>query len=82
MTRLKELRNICGKTQADIAAVIGVTRAAYTNIENGARNPSPAVAQKIASALGFDWTKFYETEKAEAQLKAALNELIANKGDS
>ena len=39
MLRLKELRKARNETQADIAEVIGITRAAYANIENGRREP-------------------------------------------
>ena len=47
-------------TQEDVAEQCGVTRAYYTMIEAGTRNPKPATAKKIASVLGFDWTLFYE----------------------
>lgn len=39
MNRLKELRLEKKETQADIAEILGVTRGAYTNIENGRRSP-------------------------------------------
>lgn len=37
--RLKECRIAAGKTQSDIAQIIGITRAAYSNIETGKREP-------------------------------------------
>lgn len=42
-----------------VAKACKISRAAYTNIENGKRNPSPPLAQKIGKVLGFDWTLFY-----------------------
>lgn len=54
------LRKSSGKSQAEIAQIIGITRAAYSNIENGKRRPSVEVAKRIAAALGFEWTRFYE----------------------
>ena len=37
MNNLKTLRERFQKTQAEIADILGITRAAYTNIENGKR---------------------------------------------
>ena len=37
MTRMKELRKQCKERQEDIAPLIGITRGAYANIENGKR---------------------------------------------
>ena len=42
-----------------MAREAGISRAAYTNIENGKRRPSPEVAQKIAKVLKFKWTLFF-----------------------
>lgn len=49
MLRLKELRKEKGNTQAEIAQIIGITRAAYTNIENGKREPDIDTVLKLAS---------------------------------
>lgn len=57
---LELLRKSSGKSQAEIAEAIGISRAAYSNIENGKRRPSVEVAKRIAAALGFEWTRFYE----------------------
>lgn len=47
-------------TQEEIAEKVGVTRQLISSIENGNTNPSVSTAKKIASALGFDWQRFYE----------------------
>lgn len=39
MTRIKDLRRERGETQESLAALIGITRGAYANIENGKREP-------------------------------------------
>mgnify|MGYP000046835071 FL=1 len=59
---LKELRQQKGFTQEDLAEIIGITRQHIGMIENGNSNPSPKLAKKIAKALNFNWTKFYEDE--------------------
>lgn len=57
---LKKIRELEGQTQNQLASKIGISRAYYTNIENGKRKPSVDIAKKIATALGFEWTRFYE----------------------
>lgn len=52
MTRLKELRQERKETQAEIAALIGITRAAYTNIELGNREPDFATLSILADHFG------------------------------
>ena len=57
---LIDIRN--GRTQAQIAKAAGITQQMYSFIELGERRPSVEVAKKIASVLGFDWTRFFEDE--------------------
>lgn len=60
---LKELRETQGMSQEDVAKSVGIiSRCHYTNIENGDRDPSVPVAKRIASALHFEWTRFYDDE--------------------
>ena len=58
-TDLEERRLKKGLRQEDVARAAGISRVAYTNIENGKRRPSPEVAQKIAKVLKFKWTLFF-----------------------
>lgn len=58
------------RSQQAIAARCGISQNFYSWIERGERNPSVEVAKKIASALGFDWTLFYEDE-ADANPQSA-----------
>ncbi|WP_258107027.1 helix-turn-helix domain-containing protein [Christensenella minuta] len=52
MLRLKELRNAKGFTQQYIADILQISRAAYTNIENGKRDPDTATLTKLANVFG------------------------------
>jgi len=52
MKSLKSLRLSAGETQAQIAALLGITRAAYTNIENGKREPDFEILNKLADYYG------------------------------
>ena len=61
-TWLKELRIAAGYSTYKAAEMSGISQSYYASIEAGVRgNPlNVDVAKKIAKALGFDWTKFYE----------------------
>lgn len=61
-TWLKETREQSGLTQKELAHRIGVSRPAYTMIENGSRNPSVGIAKRIGLALEIDWTYFFASE--------------------
>jgi len=51
-------------TQDQAAILSGVSRSAYSNIENG-RGLSVRLAKQIASALKFDWKLFFEQKRFE-----------------
>lgn len=59
---LKEIREKSGLSQTVVAKKAGISQNYYSSIETGIRgNPlNVDVAKKIAEALGFDWTRFYE----------------------
>ena len=57
---LTETRVRQGFKQKDIAQYAQISAASYCLIESGNRRPSVEVAKRIASALGFDWTRFFE----------------------
>ncbi|MBB5324887.1 transcriptional regulator with XRE-family HTH domain [Anoxybacillus tepidamans] len=59
---LKNKRLNTGLTQKEIAKLVGISRSTYAMIENGERNPSVPVAKRIADALKFDWTIFFDDE--------------------
>lgn len=51
----------------EVAELAGISRSAYVNIERGNRNPSVQMAKKIASALAFDWTIFFENKRFKTE---------------
>ena len=71
--RLKEIRKASGETQAAIAEVIGVTRAAYANIENGKREPDFKALLKLADY--FDVTLDYLFGRSENSMQASSQSL-------
>lgn len=56
---LQNIRKEKRMTQQQVAGEVGITRAYYTQIENGKRRPSVDVAKKLAGLLDFDWTCFF-----------------------
>lgn len=65
---LKEYRRASGKNQREVAEAAKVSQSYYAALERGIRGSRIAapVAKRIAAALGFEWTRFYE-EGAETE---------------
>ena len=64
---LQWLAEVRGNTsQAKIAKQIGIAQSTYASIESESRRPSVKMAKRIAAALGFEWTKFFEDESRSA----------------
>ena len=61
-TWLKDIRAKKELTQQEVANAANVDVTMISKIEQGERRPSVEVAKKIASVLGFNWTRFYEDE--------------------
>lgn len=61
-TWLRKKREEVGLTQEQLAKKAGMARATYGHIESGERNATIASAKKIAKALSFSWTVFFEDE--------------------
>ena len=59
---LKAIRRGKGLTGAEVSVQAGISQQHYSWIENGRRRPSVEVAKRIAAALGFEWTRFYEED--------------------
>lgn len=47
-------------TQKELAKVANVSYVSISRYESGIRLPSVPTAQRIAAALGVEWTKFFE----------------------
>lgn len=61
---LRLARDARDATQEDLADWSGVTQALVSKAENGLIQPSPEVAEKMAAALKFPVTFFYQQERA------------------
>ncbi|WP_416144949.1 helix-turn-helix transcriptional regulator [Planococcus koreensis] len=59
---LKNKRIEAGFTQEQVAKKAGIARTTYAMIEQGERDPSVAVAAKVANVLKFKWTLFFESK--------------------
>lgn len=60
---IKEARKKKGWTQEQLAALVGIARSTYTNIETGAKTPSVPVAQRIGKMLDVPWASIYEVDQ-------------------
>lgn len=59
---LQTFREQSGMSQEEVATHVEITRQYYGMIENGIRNPSVDVAQKLGALLNFNWIIFFEDE--------------------
>lgn len=57
---LKTIREEKGLTQENVANMVGISRSTYGHIESGERGVTVSNAKKIAEALKFKWTLFFE----------------------
>ena len=57
---LIDARKAKGYSQKAIALAVGVSQPTFNNYEHGHICPSVPTAQRIAAALGVEWTKFFE----------------------
>lgn len=57
---LKQYREKMGMSKSELARETGLSRMSIDRYEKGERLPSVPTAQRIAAALGVEWTKFFE----------------------
>ena len=67
---LRDARKAKNMTEGAVAAAAGITQVAYHLIETGERKPRPETAMKIAAAIGFPWTRFYEEDEKSVNVDA------------
>lgn len=73
--RIKELRQEAGMTQQRMAAMVGMSRGSYSDIERGTRGYSIDSLNKVIVALGLTYTEFFQgIDGAEALLKSSRNQ--------
>lgn len=61
---LADIRIRQGKTQQEVADCADMSQAGYAGIETGVKTPTVTTAKKIATVLGFEWTRFFEEPEA------------------
>lgn len=76
---LRRIRLNQRMTQKELSEKAKINRSFYTQIENGTRSPSPYTAQRIAAALGIDWTIFYTLNSGETQQEKEGEQLEASR---
>lgn len=59
--QLKEIRKAQNLTMKQVSERSDISESMLSLIESGKRTPSVRSAQRIAAALGVEWTKFFET---------------------
>jgi len=55
---LKKIRKELSLSQTDVAKELNISRSHYACIENGIRNPSMKLAERISELLKFDFSRF------------------------
>ena len=60
---LKLLRSSMGMTQDEVASFLGIGRSAYSNYEDGRREPPLNVLEKFAYLVGCDLATLYEEDE-------------------
>ena len=63
------IRKARGLTQIQLADIVRMSPSYIALIETGERKVPVWTAKRIASALGFDWQRFYEDENEKEKLK-------------
>lgn len=78
-TRIKFLRKHLGKTQEELAALLGITKQAISNMENSKSTPSLAALYKLHTKLDVNLNyiitgigDLYITEKGTNALKNTI----------
>lgn len=76
--RLKQLRNSLNITQKEFAKKIGVTAAALSAYENNQKNPSLAVAKRIAENfhISIDWLCGFSEKMVSNKKPKKLSDVI------
>jgi transcriptional regulator with XRE-family HTH domain len=77
---IQELREARGLTQQRIAALAGIPRATWANLESGAANPTLAVLVKVAQALQVRLEELVEPPRRMGRLYKVSSLLSRKRG--
>src|SRR5260370_15298769 len=64
---IKQLRDMRGLTQQQMAKLSGLPRATWGNLESGGANPTLSVLHKVATALQVSLEELVATQRAACQ---------------
>lgn len=64
MVKMREARKAKHMTQKELAKASNVSFVSICRYEKGLRIPSVPIAKRIAEALDYDWTAFYQDKPA------------------
>lgn len=64
------IREAKGFSQAYVSRAIGVKQPTYWEYEHGDTTPSPKIARRIGTLLGFDWTLFFPDDDEKERKRA------------
>ena len=78
---IQELRETRGLTQQRIAALAGIPRATWANLESGAANPTLAVLVKVAGALQVRLEELVEPPRRIGRLYPAASLPVRTRGE-
>lgn len=56
---IRKIRESKGKTQKEVASLMGISQQAYSQYESGAREPKPETLGRIAAALEIEFKELY-----------------------
>ena len=76
MLQLKEIRLSQNKTQEETANYLKISRTAYTNIENGKRDPDSSTIEKLANFFEVSIDCLFGRKEPDSQFSTDEIELI------
>ncbi|MDB0600276.1 helix-turn-helix transcriptional regulator [Tenacibaculum maritimum] len=69
-SKIKELRIVKGYSLKNLSDLLGVSKSAVQQYENGSTKPSNIVLKEIASVLGADIWEFFDTENRKVAIES------------
>jgi transcriptional regulator with XRE-family HTH domain len=77
---VRQLRDVRGMSQAQLAKAAGIPRPTWTNIESGAANPTLAVLLKVAAALHVRVEELLAAPQTDGRLFKAEELKVSRRG--
>jgi len=77
---IRQLREMRGMTQQQMAKLGGVPRPTWANLESGAANPTLSVLTKVAAALQVSLEELVSPPRASSKFYAAASLAVRQRG--